>query len=162
MSRAGSAAATVFSYALHTRLISFALKTAAPVSGALTLRSKRFALSALEFYAAAWLRQLVSDRVSRGGSKSRAFSEKMRKSVMSRAARPVFLTARGRFESREAASNRTRKPLPQAVEISGNRFCSLPQSSLEIRTIARVPSSSCSWLSTWLNSCSHASAAPAV
>jgi len=29
MSRAGSAAATVFSYALHTRLISFALKGAA-------------------------------------------------------------------------------------------------------------------------------------
>ena len=44
----------------------------------------------------------------RGGAKRRAFSQKMRNGFRSRVARPVRLTARGRFVSREAASNRAR------------------------------------------------------
>ena len=47
---------------------------------------------------------------SRPSALPRAFSAKMRKDVRPREARPVRLTARGRFVSREAASNRARNP----------------------------------------------------
>ena len=45
----------------------------AKASRNLPLRSKRFAVSALDFFDATWLRRLAPDRASRGGAKRRAF-----------------------------------------------------------------------------------------
>jgi len=58
------------------------------------------------FLGRGWLRRLVPGGASRGGAKRRATP--WTKGVRPRAARPVRFIARGRFVSREAASNRAR------------------------------------------------------
>ena len=67
------------------------------------LRSKRFAVS--DVFPLWRARALAASRPS---ALPRALSVKMRRDVRPRLTRPVRLTARGRFESREAASNRAR------------------------------------------------------
>ena len=68
---------------------------------------------------------LVPARASRGGDKRREFSEEMRKDVRPRLARPVHLTARGRFVSREAASNRAHNIRAALRNQSSSRLPSL-------------------------------------
>ena len=75
------------------------------------LRSKRFAVS--DVFPLWRARALAASRPS---ALPRAFSAKMRRDVRPRTARPVRLTAWGRFVSREAASNRARNLKPYATQ----------------------------------------------